>query len=433
MTDQRRDPPFRFGITLLGYLIVAIFAGGFFTWSKLAPIESAVVAPGIVSVASGVRTVQHLEGGIVQDIMVGSGSEVEEGQVLFRLQNTEPFARLTEAQAEYFETLATEARLLAERDQLDDIRFPSYLTRKLGDRAAQSAMRNQRTIFENRRQLLAEQLTILERTKDAIGSEIEGLAGQIASSEDKLRIVTEELTTAQQLLERKLAQRSTVLKLEREHAELLGEISRLRAEIGSAEQRAAEASLRVSELESLRATAIAEELREVSARVFELDQRIAAAQDIVRRTEIRSPVGGVVVDMNVTTIGGVIAAGEPLLSIVPRNDNLVVQVTIDPLDIDRVREGLEATVFLTSLNRRSHSGVNGVVENISADRVTDGRSGSDYYLARVVLDADEVERSAIPLQPGMGADVMIRTGAQTALNYIITPLSRSVSRAFREN
>lgn len=430
---EHRDPPFRRGMTLAGFSIIAVFLLSFTAWSKMAPIESAVVAPGVVSVESGVRTVQHLEGGIVQDILVGDGDKIEPDQVLLRLQSTEPLAQLNDLQAQYFEALAAEARLSSERDRKESIEFPNYLTDKLGDRAARDAMSNQQAIFDNRRQLLVERLTILRRTEDGLKAEIGGLEGQIASSERKLSIVEEELGTVADLANRKLVPRSRVLELEREKADLTGEISSFKAKIGAAAQRVAEASLRITELAAVNATEISESLREVRARAYRLNQQIAAAQDVVQRTEIRSPIGGVVVDMNIHTIGGVVSPGQTLLTIVPRDDNLVVQAEIDPLDIDRVSQGMKATVWLTSLSRRRDSGISGVVQTISADRLTEPRTGSPYYLARIVMDRQDLEHNSVPLQAGMGAEVMILTGEQTAFEYLAAPITWSLSRAFREN
>ncbi len=438
MTEQswsetvKSDPPFRFGTVILGLAMIGSFIGAFGAWSNLAPIESAVVAQGIVSVESGVQNVEHFEGGIVQDILVSAGDFVAEGQVLIRMQNTEAFAQLNDVQSRYFEALAIEARLKAEMSAADRIVFPEYLTRKIGDRAAQAAMVNQRAIFAGRRKLLAERLDILEKTQNGLRAEIEGLLGQVRSNERKVNIVEQELDAARKLWERKLVPRTRILALEREQAELEGEGSQFRAAIGSAEQGLAEATLRMAELRSLSTTEIAEELREVGAEAYRLKQQIAAAQDVINRTEVRSPTEGVIVKMNVATIGGVISQGEAVVSVLPSNDNLIVQTKIDPLDIDRVSEGLKTSVWLTSLNRRTQSGIEGVVQSISADRLTD-QTGKPYYLARVVMDASDIENSSVPLQAGMGAEVMIRTGTQTAMNYITAPISRYFSRALLEN
>ena len=296
-----------------------------------------------------------------------------------------------------------------------------------------SAIAGQRSVFETSRALRGDRRAILERSKDALSEEITGLESQIAASRRQLEIVTQELATAQDLYERQLTERPRVLAIEREQAQLEGAIGQLEAAIGTARQRLAEAELRMTEFEAARASEIVDELRVAEARVYELGQRIDAAQDVLRRTLIRSPIDGVVVDLNVHTVGGVVSGGETLLNVVPVNDKLVVQATIDPLDIDRVGVGQEATVWLSAVNRRTQSGLPARVQTISADRLVDPRSGAPYYLARVELDTAAVERSAIPLQAGMGAEVMIRTGARTTWEYVSAPIARSFSRTFREN
>jgi HlyD family type I secretion membrane fusion protein len=428
----RADPPFPTGTTLFGLTIVAAFVLAFGAWSRMAPIESAVIAPGVVAAATGLREVEHLEGGIVTEIEVAAGDRVERGQVLLRLDATGPRARRGELQAGLYEALATQARLAAERDGAPSITFPDGLAGRRADLAAQDAMASQRAIFDTRRRLHAERLDILARTRDGLAAEIEGMRGQIAAADRRLAILDEELATARALLDRDLARRSDVLRLERERAELQGAVAETRAAIGAAEQRAAEARLRVAELRALRATGIAEDLRAATARVHELEQRIDAAENVLRRTEIRAPVAGIVVDMAVGTVGGVVEAGEMLLSILPEGDAFVVRASIDPLDIDRVAPGLDATVWLSSLNRRRQSGIAGRVETISADRLTDPATGAPYYLARVAMEAGGAERSGVPLHAGMGAEVLIATGRQTALDYLAAPIARSLSRAFRE-
>lgn len=426
-------PPFGVGLTLCGFAVIALFGGAFAAWSVLAPIEGAVVAPGVVAVETNVRTVQHLEGGIVEEILVREGDAVEADQVLIRLGGTQPTAALNEVQAQYFEALATEARLMAERDGLDRIEFPQELLDKVGDQAVQEAIAGQESIFASRRSLLRDRLDILERTQDALMSEIDGLQGQIGSAERQLAVVEEELATANQLLDQGLIEAPRVLALRRSQAELEGTASQHRASVGVAQQRVEEARLRMAELEATMANEVEEQLRETGARAYELGQRLAAAQDILDRTTIRSPLAGTVVGLNVHTVGGVIAAGQPLLDVVPLNDKLVVQATIDPLDIDQVAVGLPATVWLSALNRRTQEGIEGTVRTVSADRITDPRTGLAYYVARVEMEGEAVERSAVPLQAGMSADVMIKTGERTTWDYLSEPIVRSLSFALRES
>ncbi|MFS4438923.1 HlyD family type I secretion periplasmic adaptor subunit [Paracoccaceae bacterium GXU_MW_L88] len=439
MTDLSLGPegrafphPFDRKLIAIGFTIIGLFFGGFLGWSLLAPVESAVVSPGIVSVDTNVRTVQHLEGGIIESIEVREGSEVAAGDVIVRLQNTIPVAVMTEIQARLFELQALEARLVAERNNADEITFPDDLRLKVGDAAALAAMDGQREIFASRKQLLGERLTMLEQTRRGVESEIEGLEGQITAADRELEIVNEELATTQQLVDRQLMQRSRLLTLQRDQAELQGEVATHRANIGTARQKVEEATLRMSELRSSQSTEIVEELRQTRSEAHNLRQQLAEARDVLRRTEIRAPASGIVVNLAVHTVGGVVAPGQQLLEIVPSNDKLVIQATIDPLDIDQVSVGLPATVWLSAMNRRNQTGIDGTVQTISADRITDPRTGAAYYLSRIELDPKDVEESAIPLQSGMSAEVMIRTGKRTSWEYISAPISRAISRSLRE-
>ncbi|WP_299845903.1 HlyD family type I secretion periplasmic adaptor subunit [uncultured Paracoccus sp.] len=432
LLDAETGPPFGRGLALAGFGVIAVFAGTFYVWAAAAPIEGAVVAPGLVSVDTSVRTVQHLEGGIIQDILVRDGDQVEPGQVLIRLQNTVPSSSLNEVQAQYFEARATEARLLAEQQGLDAISFPGELTEKIGDSAAQSAMAGQQGIFDSRRTLMTDRLTIFERTTDGLETEIEGLEGQIAASESRQKLLGEELADVQRLFDRNLTDKPRLLQLQRDAAQLEGEIASYRAAIGTAEQKIAETALRRSELKNAMETEVVQQLRDSRARAYELSQRLAAARDVMGRTEIRSPVSGVVTGLQVHTVGGVIAAGQPLMDVVPVSDKLVVQATIDPLDIDQVTAGQEAQVWLSALNRRSQHPIEGVVQTVSADRLVDPQTGAPYYLARVELQRAEIEKGGMPLQPGMSAEVMIHTGARTTLDYLLSPITQFLTRAMRE-
>lgn len=428
--DDRQ--PFGRKLGLIGFGIIAVFCGTFYFWASSAPIEGAVIAPGVVSVDTNVRTVQHLEGGIVDRILVREGDKVESGQVLITLQNTVSASSRNEIQAEYFETRATEARLAAEQSGLDEIEFPEELAQKVGDESARAAMNSQRKIFESRRALLVDRQTILARTKDGLASEITGLKGQVTSSEQRIEMTIDELADVENLYEKQLISKTRVLEVRREKAELEGEIARFQAAIGTAEQRIEEVELRLAELKSSMASEVAEQLRQTRARVYELGQRLTAAQDVIGRTEIRSPVAGVVTGLDVHTEGGVITAGQPLLDVVPVSDKLVVQATVDPLDIDQVAAGLPAQIWLSALNRRSQTPIDGTVTTVSADRMTDPNTGAAYYIARVELDRSAVEKGSVPLQPGMSADVMIRTGARTTWDYLSAPVSRFLSRGMRE-
>ena len=424
-------PPFGAGLILLGIAIIAVFLGLAAGWSFLAPLESAVVAPGVIVVDSHVKTVQHLEGGIVQSIAVREGDKVKAGDLLITLQDTMPASALNEIRAQYIEARATVARLLAERDSADSINFPPDLLSRSSEQNVHEAIAGQQSIFQSRRTLVQQQLSILERTVSGLQMEIEGLEGQIKASKTSLSLIGEELNDLLKLLSKGLTDRPRVLALQRQEAEIEGAIANYLASIGAAQQRIEQARLQSAELQATGATEVVKTLDAVRTRAYELAQKLAAAEDVMQRTQIRSPTDGTIVTMNVHTIGGVISAGQPLMDIVPGGDKLIVQASIDALDIDQVHVGLPVTVWLWAINRRNRAALDGKLQMVSADRVVDPKTSSAYYVARVEINSSP-SNTSVELQPGMGADVMIRTGARTPWEYIKAPIARFIDWSLRE-
>ena len=424
-------PPFGAGLILLGIAIIAVFLGLAAGWSFLAPLESAVVAPGVIVVDSHVKTVQHLEGGIVQSIAVREGDKVKAGDLLITLQDTMPASALNEIRAQYIEARATVARLLAERDSANSINFPPDLLSRSSEQNVHEAIAGQQSIFQSRRTLVQQQLSILERTVSGLQMEIEGLEGQIKASKTSLSLIGEELNDLLKLLSKGLTDRPRVLALQRQEAEIEGAIANYLASIGAAQQRIEQARLQSAELQATGATEVVKTLDAVRTRAYELAQKLAAAEDVMQRTQIRSPTDGTIVTMNVHTIGGVISAGQPLMDIVPGGDKLIVQASIDALDIDQVHVGLPVTVWLWAINRRNRAALDGKLQMVSADRVVDPKTSSAYYVARVEIDSSP-SNTSVELQPGMGADVMIWTGARTPWEYIKAPIARFIDWSLRE-
>ena len=379
-------PPFGAGLILLGIAIIAVFLGLAAGWSFLAPLESAVVAPGVIVVDSHVKTVQHLEGGIVQSIAVREGDKVKAGDLLITLQDTMPASALNEIRAQYIEARATVARLLAERDSADSRNFPPDLLSRSSEQNVHEAIAGQQSIFQSRRTLVQQQLSILERTVSGLQMEIEGLEGQIKASKTSLSLIGEELNDLLKLLSKGLTDRPRVLALQRQEAEIEGAIANYLASIGAAQQRIEQARLQSAELQATGATEVVKTLDAVRTRAYELAQKLAAAEDVMQRTQIRSPTDGTIVTMNVHTIGGVISAGQPLMDIVPGGDKLIVQASIDALDIDQVHVGLPVTVWLWAINRRNRAALDGKLQMVSADRVVDPKTSSAYYVARVEIE-----------------------------------------------
>jgi HlyD family type I secretion membrane fusion protein len=417
---------------ILGAAIIIAFSGLATGWSVLAPIESAVVAPGVIIADSRMKTIQHLEGGIIESISVREGDEVKAGDLLITLQNTMPASTLNEVKSQYVEALATVARLSAERDGTDSLKVPQELLTRSSDPNVRDAIAGQESVFRNRRSLLKQQLSILEGTIAGLQIEIQGLEAQIEASRTRLQLIGEELKDAITLLNQGLTNRPRVLALMRQKAEIEGAIASYSASIGVARQRTEDARLKSAELKANDSTEIVKSLDGVRTRAYELAQKLAAAEDIMHRTQIRSPTDGIVVTMKVNTISGVIAAGQPLIDIVPKNDKLVVQASIDALDIDQVQVGLPATVWLWATNRRNRAAIEGKLKIVSADRIVDPKTGSAFYAARIELE-DVPTDGQIALQPGMGADVMIRTGARTPWDYIKAPIADFINWSLRES
>lgn len=417
----------------IGLGAILIFFGIFGGWAALAPLDSAAIAPGIVSVDTSRKTVQHLEGGIVDEILVRDGDQVSAGQILIRLEKTQPESTLDLLKARLITAASREGRLITERDGKKEIEFPAWFEDE-GDRTQTSeAIISQKNILVARRNAIRGQTAILEQRIAQINEEIVGLRGEIDSQVRQLALIEEELVGVRELVEKQLTRKTRLLELERRAAVIEGEKSRNEARIARAGQQIGETQLQISELGTRMMNEVLVELRDVQSELSELTERIRAAKDVLRRTEIRATLDGTVVGLSVHTAGGVIGPGQALLDIVPSQDRLVIEARIDPSDIDVIQPGLPANIRLTAFNQRDLVPLAGTVTRVSADLLTDQRTGLGYYLARVEIDPGQTEvLDDLKLYPGMQAEVMIVTGRDTALNYLLKPIGRTLRRAFRE-
>lgn len=437
--QERQKPalfrhPFPMGPMVIGLTAIVIFLGCFSFWSAAAPIESAVISPGVVSVASYRKTIQHFEGGIVDKIKVRDGDRVQAGQLLIKLRDIQPIAAVKQLRVQYAEAKAIVARLLAEREGDSAILVPPDLHGLDGlDSEIARAFDGQESILRARRELHNDRQAVLEQKIAQSQALIVGLKGQIESVQRRLELAKRERQEIQPLVKKSLVPAPRLRELEGSVAEFDGLISEHLADIAREEKTILEAHLEISELKTSTTAAITEQLRIERARAYELSQQIVASEDVLARTEIRSPIDGVVVNSQVHTQEGVIGAGQPLMEIVPISDELVIEAFVDPIDIDEVRIGLPAHVHLTAQNRRHRELLEGTVSAVSADRLIDEETGAAYYRARIELDAQSLEQGGTTLLAGMGADVFIRTGARTPFDYLIQPIARSIRLGLREN
>lgn len=421
------------GPAIAGLVIVGLLVGGSTLWASVAPLASAAIAPGTVAVESSRKTVQHLEGGIVAEVLVRDGDMVSAGQLLVKLDETRARATLDLLNAQFYDAVAREARLLAEQLDADKIDFPSILLADAADLRASKAVNGQRGIFEARRGLLQSRQSVLRQRAALLREEIVGLRAQEVAANRSLKLIAEEAAGVKELVDKGLERRPRLLNLERQTAEIEGKRGEYLANIARAHQSIAEVDLQILALRNDTLNEVANDLRDVQKKISDLQEQIRTSADILSRIEIRAPRAGVVVESKVHTTGGVVAPGEALMYIVPRDDLLVVEAQVRPDDIDSVYPGLEAEVRLSAYKQKTTPTFMGVVTRVSADLFTDPRTGYKYYTAIVRL-SDESLRTApeVTLSQGMPAEVMILTGARSVFGYALAPIRDSFRRAFRE-
>ncbi|GLQ07935.1 HlyD family type I secretion periplasmic adaptor subunit [Sneathiella chinensis] len=418
---------------IAGLVIVFLFFGVFLGWAAFAPLGSAAIARGTVSVEGNRKTVQHLEGGIVGEILVKDGDFVNKGQVLIKLDETQARASLAILSGRKTVALAEQARLIAERDRADKITFDPWLLERQDEPNVREAMLGQQNIFEARRLAYEGQITILEQKIAQLDEEVIGLEGQIASAEEQLALIQDELKDVEELVRKQLAKRTRLRSLQRTAAELTGVKGQSIAKIAQTKQAIGEIRLQITELGNSVLNEAVAQLRDVQSLLFDLSEQERSALDILNRTEVRAPNSGLVVNLQVYTTGGVIQPGSALLDIVPVDEKLVVGAEVNPTDIESVHIGAKAQIRFPAFSQRSTKPVDGTVVSVSADSLLNERTGTYYYQAQVEIESLEGSNISLEqLRPGMQADVMIATGERTALDYFLDPILASFSRGMTE-
>jgi len=416
-----------------GFVVIAIFFGGFGTWAALAPLGSAVVAHGSVIVDSKRKSIQHLEAGIVRDILVRDGDRVTAGQTLMRLDDTQAQANLQLVSGRYYAALAQAARLGAEALNSKTIEFPEALLAHRGEVEVARLIDAESTIFQARLDEMASQTKILEQRDAQLNEEVKGLQGQIASQTRQIALINDEISDVTQLFNKGLAQKPRLSQLQRNAAELEGQRSQNTAMIARARQNMGDTQLHIVELTVSRVNDAVEALGETQKDLFDLGQQMQAARDVLDRMEIRAPQDGIIVNRAVNTVGGVVNAGAPLMEIVPSLDKLVIEARVELTDVDKVRPELAAQIRLLAFSQRTTPTVAGRVVWVSADRIEDEKAKASYYTTRI--DVDQTQLAALEgvrLYPGMPVDVMIETGKRTMFQYLLAPIENTFAHAMRE-
>ena len=420
------EGPKRIGLTLF-FLVFGVF--GF--WSAFAPLDGAAFAPGVVTVKSYKKVVQHLEGGIVTDILARDGDLVAAGQPLLILDNTQSKASLEIVNSQFVALKMREARLVAERDSLESVSYPPALA--LSSANAQQEVAAQNEIFAARKATNEGRIGILEQRIDQLQTQVVGMEAQRETKELLAQSFSEELADTQSLLDQGFSEKNRLRQAERSFASYSGEAAELIANVAATRVQIGETELQILQQTSEFQNEVVSELSEVQTGLKDAKERLTALQDVVRRTTIVAPDTGLVNGMQVHTIGGVVGAGAPIAEIVPESDELIVEAKVNPIDIDRVSEGQEARIRFSTFGSRAPT-IFGTLMNLSADTIPNETTGASYYLARVEVNSDSIEELGdLALMPGMPAEIYINTGSRTLIQYLLKPLSNAVSRSFNED
>jgi HlyD family secretion protein len=425
-------------LNLVGLTITVLLIGGIGGWATTAQLGGAVIAPGTIVVESNVKKVQHPTGGVVGEILVEEGSEVREGQIVLRLDDTVTKSALGAVRSQLDEQMAREARLQAERDDAGTIAFPTQLTGRSGDISVASAVAGEEKLFESRKTARTGQRAQLRERVAQLNQEISGLSAQQAAKENELELIGKELVGVAQLYQKNLVSISRYSQLQRDQTRLEGERGQIIADIARARGKISETELQIIQIDRDFSSEVLKDLREAQGKIAELKERVTGAEDQLKRVDLRAPQAGTVHELTAHTVGGVIGERETVMQIVPRADELVVEAKVAPPDIDQVASGAEAVIRIMAGNQRTTPTITGRVIRISADITKEQQQNSvqpaqAYYVVRVALPATELARLGdIRLVPGMPAEVFIRTHERSPLQYLLKPLQEQIARTFRE-
>jgi HlyD family secretion protein len=419
-------------LAVIGSALIGVFVLGFGIWAIFAPLESAAIANGSVVSESSRKTIQHLEGGIIAQILVHDGDVVQAGQTLLRLDDTKARTSLAALQGQLWDARAREARLIAERDGAASIAFPTDMTANSGPGAA-AALAGQQQIFSTRHSLQQSKAAAIRERINQVNEEINGHKAEVVALEQRMALLKQEIAGVMELVSKGLERRPRLFSLQRDLAEMEGKRGDTMAQIAKAKQVIAESEVDILSLQNDKQKDVADDLRETQKKITELREQVRQAADVLARIEVKAPEAGTVTDLRVHTPGGVINPGEALLDLVPQADRLVVEARVRPEDIDRVHEGLPAQVRLMPYKQRRTPPLDATVTYVSADLLTDKRTNENYYAARLRLDDKELASLVdVKMVPGMPSEAMIKTGETTAALYALSPILDSFHRAFRE-
>ncbi|MFC5485153.1 HlyD family type I secretion periplasmic adaptor subunit [Microvirga aerilata] len=418
---------------LAGLSVLALLGGGMGGWAATTELSGAVIAHGSVVVESHVKKVQHPTGGVVGQIRVRDGDRVNAGDLVVRLDETITRANLAVVTKGLDELSVRQGRLEAERDGLTIIKVRPELQARSSDTEIMSLIIGEQSLFRLRREARDGLRAQLKQQIGQLREQIAGLEEQASAKAEEIKLIQNELEGVRELWRKNLVPITRVTQLEREATRLRGERGQLIASVAQAKGRISETDLQIIQIDQELRSEVAKELRETQAKNAELVEKRVAAEDQLKRIDIRAPQAGVVHQLAVHTVGGVIAAGDPLMLIVPEADDLSIEVKVQPQDIDQMRIGQEAILRLSAFSQRTTPEIQGKVSRIAADLTQDEKTGIGFYTARIeVSELELAQLKDLKLVPGMPVEAFVQTGERTAFSYLAKPLSDQLTRAWRE-
>jgi HlyD family secretion protein len=418
---------------LAGVLAVGLLAGGVGGWAATTDLAGAVIAQGQMVVDSNDKKVQHPTGGIVGELRVREGSRVKATDILIRLDDTQTRANLAIVTKALDELKARQARDEAERDGAEFVTFPADLLDRQSDQDVAHVVNGERKLFEIKRAAREGQKAQLRERISQLKEEIQGTTTQQEARLSQIEWIKKELEGVYDLWKKNLVAYPRVTTLERDAARLEGERGQLVSAIAQSKGKIGELELQIIQVDQDMRAEVGKDLADIRAKLSELMERKVAAEDQLKRTDVRAPLDGVVHQLNVHTIGGVITAGEPIMLIVPESEALTVEAKIQPQDIDQVRFGQKALLRFSAFSQRTTPELLGAVTRISADVTQDQKTGMSFYTVRIAVPEDEISRlGELKLVAGMPVEAFIQTGERNVVSYLMKPLSDQFMRAFRE-
>jgi len=415
---------------LAASLLLVVGLGG---WAATTEFSGAVIASGQLVVDSNVKKVQHPTGGVVGALHVRDGTRVNAGNIVVQLDDTQTRANLAIVVKALNELAARQAREEAERDGTDTVTFPAELLARKDDNDVVKAVTGELRQFQTRRAARDGQKAQLRERTIQLRQEIGGYDAQIASKENQIDWITKELVGVTELWEKNLIPYTRLTSLERDKERLVGERGQLIAAIAQAKGKIVETELQILQVDQDMRTEVGRDLAEIRAKTAELVERKVAAEDALKRVDIRAPIDGVVHQLTVHTVGGVISPGEPIMLVVPYADSLEVEAKVAPQEIDQLRLGQPAVLRFVAFSQRTTPEIDGTVNRISADVSEDSKSGSRYYTIRVSASDPELARLGnVKLVPGMPVEVLMQTSPRSVISFLVKPFQDQLARAFRE-